>query len=330
MATTSHAPDCFGKFENSKFRNPRGAVIWFHHSAGGNSVVMNLPVEVVERIFLALDARNLIACGAACSSLRAVLLDSTFARTYMRIHYPRHASLKETHNFVEFLLNDMNVERIALNGQLEHGPFSDRLCNDGQCVYLRGVDTLDKLLEQTLTCGSRWVCTEWRRCLNTSFILHEWDKLTDQDGGGHCGELLGAKDAIEYGVALISSAFAPQLNLTNLFARLDELASQVEDTNDGLELIHRAMKVMRANDIGPAFGERYYELNNSLIHLLVCKGGRGIPVSLSMVLRSILLRKKVNVNLLDMPGHYVMSYEATGGQLYVIDVYNNTVQVSLK
>jgi hypothetical protein len=292
---------------------------------------MNLPFEIVERIFLALDARDLISACASCNTHREILFDPTFVRHYLCVHHPRLAitgQVVPSSGLINVLLNEMNVVRLVRHGQLDNGPFSDRLCHHGLGMLLLGVDTFDRLLREPhlLGCGSLWVCQEWRRTLNTSFVLHEWNELTSGDGA-HRGPAFGAVDDVEYGFALIASSFAPHVNLCDVFARLDELAALIEDSSDGLVLLHRAMDIMRAQDIGPAFGERYYELNNSLLHLLLRNGGRGIPVSLSMVLRSLLLRKHVKLSLLDMPGHYVMSYEADNGSRWIIDVYNFTVQV---
>lgn len=230
-----------------------------------------------------------------------------------------------------------------VNGELStNGPFHYifDICNQNT------IDAADRVLlsnppsfDFKKYCGKYYLWKEVQRISIHNLVLEGWVKLLNNKESTTTHSTIVPNmmtlhttiDSLEYGTILIAIALNFNYSSPNaMLSRLDELAAEmVSSNNTGMttyEMVNAAFRVMERHDIAGAFGEAYYHVKNSCISQVISNGGRGIPISLSMVLRSLLLRHGYHLELLNMPGHYVMKFRDHNQQSWIVDAYHKTLQ----
>jgi regulator of sirC expression with transglutaminase-like and TPR domain len=121
----------------------------------------------------------------------------------------------------------------------------------------------------------------------------------------HLAELT-AMDRLGEANLLLASFVRPELDTSQVLARLDELASRVEGTN------HLALR--RVVSIAEGIGGNVDDYHSPDNHFLdtVLSSRRGIPISLSVLWIEVGRRAGIEMEGVGMPGHF-LAY--AGGQL---------------
>jgi len=130
---------------------------------------------------------------------------------------------------------------------------------------------------------------------------------------------------IEFALAVVSMIEYPDLELSDVTDRLDELVEDVKaHLSDDLTpraRIEQLVKYLFETEGYKGNTRDYYNPDNSFIHKVIDRK-MGIPISLSALL--ILLGRRLNLELrgVGLPKHFVVKYEDEAGEEIFIDPFN--------
>lgn len=127
-----------------------------------------------------------------------------------------------------------------------------------------------------------------------------------------CAHLFPEHGDIESAWWLLSSCFEPEAPIAKLRRKLDTwgrrlrvLVAQVESTRERLQTLTTFM----ADDLGfRGNAEEYYDPKNSLLSDLI-ETRLGIPISLAMLYVIVGRRANMQIDGINLPGHFVARYE---------------------
>ena len=284
---------------------------------------MEIPCEILLHIFQFLDVKDLCQVIRCSKLLQQAGSDDFLWEKFYRSVFPRCAFFEVGSYYSlfcqkHFVLQDVKErvrqsqlktwDEIHTTVDLPHADFAD-FC----------------LKNKKLNCGQQFALKEVRSSALFNFVVKEWKRvLKDPEN-----------TSLEYGAFLIASMLCCDDNVisdgTRRLNRLsEEFGVHLEHLNEEdlsemkrnrqFEIVRQLCIFLKDHkEIGGAHPTSYYNPENSFLHYVVKEKGTGIPITLTILVKAILARHDIHVDLLNTPGHLVGRIRGTH---YILDAFS--------